>query len=343
MSASFNLGPPKDSPTKLFLKAQFCNPVQWPPDDTKLDGKIAIVTGSTSGLGLEASRQLLSFGLSGLILAVRSTEKGEKVASKFRLQFPSADIQVWCLEMESYNSIQAFARRAEAELSRLDIAILNAGLQAADFNIVSSTSHEKLIQVNYLSTVLLGTLLLPILKTKSPKGQPGRLSIVNSGTARGASISEPEGAPVLAGLDNKSRPWHPVERYAVSKLLSHLFLIKLVRHVSAEDVVVNLVDPGLVKDTALQSFAPAPVAAFFYCFKAVLGRTVPVGASTYIDAVAVKGKESHGCYVANWKISSFPAFIYTPEGNAVGERLWKETMTEFRFAGVEEILDSLKE
>jgi NAD(P)-dependent dehydrogenase (short-subunit alcohol dehydrogenase family) len=236
-------------------------------------------------------------------MAVRSTKKGEQVASKFRVEFPKANVQVWPLEMESYDSIQVFARRAEVELTRLDIAILNAGMQVAHFTTVPATGHEKYIQVNYLSTMLLAVLLLPVLKARSAPGKPGRLSIVSSGTARGAKISAPKSEPVLPALDDGSRPWHPVERYAVSKMLGHLFIINLVRYVSADHVIVNLVDPGLVKDTNLQGFAPLLVAAFFYCFKAVFGRTLPVGASTYVDAAVVKGKESHGCLVANWKIS----------------------------------------
>lgn len=326
----------------MFLKSQFWASVQWPPEDTNFEGKVAIVTGSTSGLGLDASRQLLSFGLSGLIIAVRSTEKGEQVASKFRAQYPKANIQVWSLEMESYDSIETFSRRADAEISRLDIAILNAATQTAQFSMVTSTGHEKLVQVNYLSTMLLVVLLLPVLKTKSPPGKPGRLTIVSSGTARGATISEPKGTPILPALDDKLRPWNPVERYAVSKLLGHLFMVNLVRYVSADDVVVNLVDPGLVKGTNLQRGAPLLLGAFFFCFKAVLGRTVTVGASTYVDAAVIKGKETHGCYVADWKISPFAAFVYTPEGEAIREQLWEETMAEFEFAGVQRILGDLK-
>lgn len=302
MSASFNLGAPKQTPRSLFLTSQFRTPAQWPPKDTNLENKIAIVTGSTSGLGLEASRQLLSYGLSGLIMAVRSIERGEEVASKFRAQYPKANIQVWPLEMESYDSIQAFARRA-VELSGLDIAILNAGMQTAHFATVAATGHEKYVQVNYLSTMLLAVLLLPVLKSKSTPTRPGRLSIVSSGTARGAKILGPKGALVLPVFDDKSQGWDPIERYAVSKLLGHLFMVNLVRHVNADHVIVNLVDPGLVKDTNLQGFAPPLVAAFFYCFKAVVGRTLPAGASTYIDAAVVKGKESHGCLVSNWRIS----------------------------------------
>lgn len=286
----------------MFFKSQFFATIQEIPKDTNLNGKVAIVTGASSGLGLEASRQLLSFGLSCLILAVRSTEKGEIVASKFRTDYPGATVHVWCLDMESYDSIQKFVHRVGL-LSRLDIAILNAAMQALEFGIVSSTRHEQEIQVNYLSTMLLAILLLPILKAKSPPGVPGRLSIVSSGTVRGAKIVEPKDAPVLAGLDNKSQKWNPIERYAVSKLLGHLFMMNLVKYVSADDVIVNLVDPGLVRGTALQRALPFPFTVLFSCFKAVMGRAMYAGASTYLDAVIVKDKESHGSYVADWKIA----------------------------------------
>ncbi|KAJ4252728.1 hypothetical protein NW762_010634 [Fusarium torreyae] len=343
MSASFDLGPPNQTAFSLFLTSQFLTQTQWPPEETDLKGKVAIVTGSTSGLGLEASRQLLVYGLSHLIMAVRSRNKGEQVAEAFRTEFPHANVQIWPLEMQSYDSIQVLARRAETELPRLDIVILNAGVQSAHFTIISETGHEKLIQVNFLSTMLLALLLLPVLKGKSNKGRPGRLTVVSSGTARSAVLSGPEGAPILATLDDKSRPWKPIERYAISKLLGHLFMINLAQHVNPDNVIINLVDPGLVKHTALQSFAPTVVVAFFYVFKAIMGRSLAAGASTYVDAVAVKDVTSHGSFISNWKISPFAAFVYTPEGKATRRRLWEETMAEFESVGGQKILDSLKD
>ncbi|TVY33176.1 Short-chain dehydrogenase/reductase [Lachnellula subtilissima] len=302
ISASFNFRFPQESARSPFLKSQLCSPVQWPPKETNLEGKVAIVTGSSSGLGLEASRQVISFSLSTLIMAVRSTAKGEAVASKFRRQFPKADVQVWSLEMKSYGSIQAFARRVNDELSRLDIAILSAGMQISNFAVVPYG-------------------------TRDIDPGPGRLTIINSGTARGATIPKPKGGPVLSALD-KSRPWDPVERYAISKLLAHLFLIDLLRYVSADDVVVNLADPGMVKNTDLQRGAPLLVAAFFYSFKAVLGRTLPVGASTISMQRWSKGRIR---MVATWLT-----------GEAAREQVWQETMAEFQFAGSQEILAGLK-
>ena len=72
--------------------------------------------------------------------------------------------------------------------------------------------------------------------------------------------------------------------------------------VSAEDVVVNIVDPGYVKGTESVSKMPKVTAMMAKGFAAVTGRTVEVGASTYVDAVAVKGKESHCCFLTSWRV-----------------------------------------
>lgn len=90
--------------------------------------------------------------------------------------------------------------------------------------------------------------------------------------------------------------------YNTSKTLMHLFLWKVVDYISADDVVINIVDPGYVKGTESVNKMPKITALAAKGFAAVTGRTVAVGASTYIDAVAVKGKESHGCFLTSWRI-----------------------------------------
>src|ERR1700753_2040922 len=111
-----------------FIKNQFRTKPQSLPKDTNLSGMVATVTGSNAGLGLECASQLLSHRLSHLVLAVRSMTKGETAANELRRHYPNAIINVWQLDMASYESVQAFVARADKELSRLDIAILNAGV-----------------------------------------------------------------------------------------------------------------------------------------------------------------------------------------------------------------------
>ncbi|RYP42811.1 hypothetical protein DL770_011625 [Monosporascus sp. CRB-9-2] len=285
----------------VFLHNQFRAKPQIPPPTTNLSNMVAIVTGGNAGLGFEASRQLLSFKLSHLILAVRSPEKGEAAASELRTQHRRANIEVWQLDMSSYDSIQAFARRVQDELSRLDIVILNAGVRKLAFNTVHSTGHEETIQVNYLSTALLTILLLPILKSKSPAGDPGRLTIAGAALSLAAKFPNKNEDPLLPSFDDAST-FAGIDRYNTSKLLVQMFLWKLVDYVSADDVVVNVADPGFVKGTDLTRDAKGGAKVGAAVFGAIAGRNKRDGASTYIDAVVNKGRESHGCFLMSWQI-----------------------------------------
>lgn len=89
----------------------------------------------------------------------------------------------------------------------------------------------------------------------------------------------------------------------------HLFLWRLSEYVSADDVIVNIVDPGFVKGTESVAKMPTVTAMIAKGFAAVTGRSVQVGASTYVDAVAVKGKESHGCFLTSWRIHPYVSLL----------------------------------
>lgn len=283
----------------IFFKNQFRTKPVWPPEDTDLGGKVAIVTGANQGLGFEACDQLLSLRLSHLIIAVRSVTKGEAAGDTLRAKYPQATIQVFQLDMSSYDSIRAFVVQVE-RLVRVDIAILNAGVRKTKAQLVPATGHEETIQVNYLSTALLCILLLPVLKRKSTPG-PGRISIVGSGLAFQAKFRNRMDSPLLASLD-EAKNFDVLDQYNISKVLGMMFLYKVADYVSADDVVVNIVDPGYVRGTGLTRDLGVVGSAFMAFWGHVAARSLRVGASTYIDAVVIKGKESHGCYIMGWKI-----------------------------------------
>ncbi|KAJ3958395.1 hypothetical protein N0V92_005037 [Colletotrichum tropicale] len=239
MTGSKDLPPSTASFGSVFFHNQFCARPQWPAPNTSLSGKTAIITGGNTGLGYEAAVQLLGLKLSHLVLAVRSLDRGEDAAAKLRKQHPGATIDVWQLDMNSYDSIQAFARRAESHLSRIDIVILNAGIMKMSFSKNPSTGHEETLQVNYLSTVLLAILLLPVLKAKrKPNGDPAHLTIVNAALTLAASFPNRDAKPLLPSFDDPKT--FSSETYNSSKLLAHMFLWKLSGIVSADDVIVNL-------------------------------------------------------------------------------------------------------
>lgn len=319
--------PFRQSPVSIYLKSQFCARPVWPSRETlttgDLAGQTALVTGGNTGLGYHACRQLLALGLGRLVVAVRSLDRGEAAAAALRREFPRAVVLVWELDLSSYDSVARFARRAAGpELAvavgggkgGLDVAVLNAGIVGATFRKNPNTGHEEVIQVNYLSTFLLAILLLPVLNKKKKKSssspqeqqqqRPGRLTIVNSGVAYYAKLPNRARTPFLASFDSAEAEasWDPSEWYSASKVLGHLFFARLAARVDPDAVVVNLVDPGFCKGTELHRDARGLVAALLRVAKVLTGRSLEVGASTYVDAAVVKGEETHGCFVMDWKV-----------------------------------------
>jgi NAD(P)-dependent dehydrogenase (short-subunit alcohol dehydrogenase family) len=300
MVGSKDLQPSTTSFGQVFYHNQFRAKTQWPAPGISLLGQTAIVTGGNIGLGYEAALQLLDLKLTHLILGARSLERGDKAAVKFRKLY-KAKVEVWQLDMSSYDSIQAFAQRADSELLRIDIVLLNAGVIKMKYTPVKSTGHEEMVQVNYLSTMLLAMLLLPTLKAKGPPdGKPARLTIVSAALTLAAKFPNSDSIPLLPSFDNAKR-FDSQEQYNSSKLMAHMFLWKLVDYVSADDVIVNLADPAWCKGTGLTRDTPAWAVPGVKAF-GLLGRTPRVGASCFVDAIVNKGKESHGCFLMSWEI-----------------------------------------
>ncbi|KAE8441444.1 hypothetical protein EG329_004937 [Mollisiaceae sp. DMI_Dod_QoI] len=296
-----------------------------------------------TGIGFESARQFLSYKVSHLIITSRAEEKGKIAVSKLQAEYPKATVEVWRLDMCSYDSIRKFVDQVEAQLPRLDIAILNAGLVKQKFELIPGTGHEEVVQVNYLSTMLLSVLLIPLLKRKSPPGTPGRLSIVSSGTTLMNQFPNSQQSPLLKSFDDpKTSPPLGLITYSISKLMGHMFVYKLTDYVSADDVIVNLVDPGMTRGSEFSRELPKIARGLISPLLRVVARSISDGACAYLDATVVKGKESHMCFVMDWELRPFPAFLYTEQGKDTIERLWQETLDEFSFVNLRGIIESMK-
>ncbi|KAI0460521.1 hypothetical protein F5B21DRAFT_452179 [Xylaria acuta] len=310
-----------------------------------LVGKTAIVTGSNSGIGLECARQFLDRGLSKLILAVRDERRGaiakEDLASGRALK-PDT-IEVWHLDYNSYDSITSFANRAQG-LKNLDIAVLNAGVYRIP-HVVLSTGHEEDIQVNYLSTALLAILLLPILEAKRrSEDDPGRLTVVSSSVAAWSQFKSQDGRPLLTSLDEPigAKCFDHHQQYCTSKLLGQLFLTELTRRVPPSVAIINCVNPGLCYGSGLTRDGAGTLLGFIVGFVfRLFGRSCVSGAQSILDGAVNHGEEVHGQYLDGGTPTQMAPIVYTVEGGRMGQSLWKETMSELSFAGVEDVIEAL--
>jgi NAD(P)-dependent dehydrogenase (short-subunit alcohol dehydrogenase family) len=162
------------------------------------------------------------------------------------------------------------------------------------------------LQVNYLSTALLSILLLPILKSKSPVGVPGRLTIISTSSTLTTAFANHAADPLFPALD-KATPakWSfdlSRENYGISKVLGLCLLQKLSELVAPRDVVVDAVDPGFVRGTGLHRDAEGMGEVFMNQIKWLTARSMLHAAWTYVDAAFVKGADAHGGFFVNWEL-----------------------------------------
>ena len=122
-------------------------------------GRVAVVTGANSGLGLVDARELARAGAT-VVLAVRDTAKGERAVSAIREEIPSAELDLRKLDLADLASIHAFEEQLSSERDRLDLLINNAGLMAPPRRLTKD-GFESQFGTNHLGHFALTGLLLP--------------------------------------------------------------------------------------------------------------------------------------------------------------------------------------
>ena len=182
-----------------FLKDQFA-PIPYPT--AVFEGQTIIVTGSNTGLGLEAARHFTRLNAEKVILAVRNLEKGE--AAKRSIEETTGRngvAEVWQLDLSSYESVKEFARKAES-LKRLDAIVENAGIATSKYTVFED--NESTITTNVVSTFLLALMILPKLReTATNYNITPHLVIVSSEVHGFTSFPEKSSPNILKTLNDK--------------------------------------------------------------------------------------------------------------------------------------------
>ncbi|EHY56323.1 hypothetical protein HRR83_008576 [Exophiala dermatitidis] len=283
-------------------------------------GQTVIVTGSNTGLGKEAARHFVRLGASKVIIAVRNTTAGEAAKQDIeKTTHCSPDVlEVWSLDLSSYESVKAFAERAKKNLSRLDVLLNNAGIATSKYELAEG--HERTITVNVISTFLLSLLLLPQLEaTARDHNTNTHLIIVSSEVHAWAKFPEWKAPNTFATLSNRETA-NMNERYQASKLLEVLACRALAPKLAGKGVILNYVNPGLCH-SELSRDGPF----FVSILKFFLARSTEVGSRTLVSA-AEAGPESHGKYIYDCEPNdnALSPFVRSEDGKKASEKIWKE-------------------
>ncbi|GIM91124.1 SDR family oxidoreductase [Paractinoplanes toevensis] len=188
-------------------------------DMTSLNGKLALVTGASSGIGLEAARRLTTAGAQVLV-AVRDLAKAAKV-------LPGAALRA--LDLASLDSVATLADELLADGRPIDLLINNAGVMAPPTRQTTADGFELQFGTNYLGHFALTGRLLPLLS---------RVTTLTSSAARQARLD-------LGDLQSE-RKYSGVRAYGRSKLADLLFALELDRRSREHGwgIVSNAAHPG---------------------------------------------------------------------------------------------------
>lgn len=247
---------------------------------TRLDGKLAVITGANCGIGLETARDLAARGAT-VILGCRSRQRGEAAVREVIGSSGNTGVEMVELDLMRLESVRRFAQHVAARAEPLHILINNAGIVdvsgsqswGSGRSQLSDDGLEMVTQTNHLSHFLLTNLLRERLQAAGKS----RVINVSSTTACQGNIDL---ANVNYEKDSSVRAL--ASKYHNSKLMNVLFTKELSRRWAELGVTSYSLHPGIVRTPALYAFCQSYPNIFTIVFSYLAGKTPWQGAQTSI-------------------------------------------------------------
>ena len=275
-----------------------------------MDGQVCVVTGATSGIGLETARGLAAAG-ARVVLAVRSQERAEAACADIRQTCPGAELEVQILDLADLSTVRHAGRSLRDRHPEVRLLVNNAGVFEGERR-ETVDGFERTFGVNHLGPFLFTELLRPSLV----QGPVSRVVTVSSEAHRGS-----EGL-AFDDLHCRERRYSGMRAYADSKLANLLFTRSLSKRSDPGRLVAHAVHPGVVSTGLVREDAPWWLRAGMPLLRHFM-RTPAQGAATSLHvALDARCGEMTGGYFVD-------ARIKTPTRAARDDlaagRLWEES------------------
>ena len=196
-------------------------------------GKVCVVSGSTSGVGLEAAKRLAQGG-AHIVMLARNPGKAGQVRSQIQAQYP-VQVDIVLVDFTDLGQVRRAAGTLLSNYPRIDVLINSAGLYNNGRKITPG-GFEAVFCVNHLAPFLLTHLLLERLKATAP----ARIIHVNSEGHRFSDVH-------LDDLDWKHHLYTGLGGYGASKTAQLLTTWEFAGRLQGSGVTINAMHPGDVK------------------------------------------------------------------------------------------------
>jgi len=283
-------------------------------DGVDLTGKLAVITGASTGIGVETARALTAAGAT-VVLAARNTARTDEAAASIRARVPGAQVEVGMLDLASLESVRQFAAWYLDTHDELNVLVNNAGVMYTPLE-RTAEGFEMQFGTNHVGHFLLTCLLVPALLA----GAPARVVNLSSGGHVGSDI-------VWDDPNFERRDYDKFAAYGQSKTANILFSVELDRRLGPRGVHAYAVHPGMISTELGRYMTRDDMTALMERAKRGPSggmpsrKTLEQGAATTVWAATAPGLESRGgTYLADCRVTEEHApWARDPESAA---RLW---------------------
>lgn len=255
------------------------------------DGKVILVTGANSGLGLGTAKVLANKG-AHVVMAVRNMDKGRKAMNEILATTPSAQLDVLQVDLSDLNSVKQFAQNFKKRYSQLDVLINNAGVMMPVNRFETKQGFEGQFGTNHLGHFVLTKELFDLIDS-TPDARIVTLSSLVAKMGKG---------DIYWDDLQFEKSYDKMASYAQSKLANMMFGVELDKQLKRKGsrTISVMAHPGYTATNLQQHMGlQGRIMNFFLAQKLEMGILPTLRAATAKD---VKGGEYYGpANMSNWR------------------------------------------